>query len=268
MKPSVWTQYFGDLTPEQALTELTEEGFYAAELSDEHSAALFGRGDPEKVGAAFGAYARELGMDLPQGHLILQCDICGPDARRTLDTLKGWLAMYQAIGIQNAVLHVGAYDTTASPAQILDMRVSALTELTGFLRGSEMAICLENIGTCPQAEDLMALIDAVDSPNLAVCLDTGHLHIAHGNQRAFILRVGKHLRALHIADNQGETDQHMAPYGRGDIPWPEVMAALREVGYNGLFNLEIPGENSAPLPVRRAKLRYIRQLCAYMLAEL
>lgn len=268
MKPSVWTQYFGDLTPEQALTELTAGGFYAAELSDEHSAELFSRGDPERVGAAFGAYARDLGMDLPQGHLILQCDICGPDARRTLDTLKGWLTMYRAIGIQNAVLHVGAYDTTASPAEILDMRVRALTELTDFIAGTDMAVCMENIGTCPQVGDLLALIDAVDSPNLGICLDTGHLHIVQGDQKDFILQAGKRLRALHIADNQGETDQHMMPFGRGSVNWAEVMDGLRRIGYNGLFNLEIPGENSAPLPVRRAKLGYIRQLCAYMLAEL
>ena len=60
----------------------------------------------------------------------------------------------------------------------------------------------------------------------------------------------------------------MMPFGRGSVNWAEVMDGLRRIGYNGLFNLEIPGENSAPLPVRRAKLGYIRQLCAYMLAEL
>ncbi len=59
-------------------------------------------------------------------------------------------------------------------------------------------------------------------------------------------------------------DKHMMPYGRGNIDFDEVMKALAQVGYTGLFNLEIPGEFNAPLEIRMAKLKYIKYLCEAM----
>jgi len=44
-----------------------------------------------------------------------------------------------------------------------------------------------------------------------------------------------------------------------------VIHALREVGYEGLFNLEIPGERLAPLDIRGYKLEYIRKCYEYMM---
>ena len=55
-----------------------------------------------------------------------------------------------------------------------------------------------------------------------------------------------------------------ARYG---IDWKEVMQALREVDYQGLFNLEIIGERNAPMPIKRAKLAFIRTMCDYMLSD-
>lgn len=72
------------------------------------------------------------------------------------------------------------------------------------------------------------------------------------------------LRALHIADNEGLTDQHIVPYGRGTVAWDEVMRALNASDYDGLFNYEVPGEISAPFEIRKAKLRYIKEMTQYM----
>ena len=59
----------------------------------------------------------------------------------------------------------------------------------------------------------------------------------------------------------------MMPYGRGTVDWDDVMAGLSEVGYAGLFNMEIPGEIRAPLDVKRMKLGYAKQVAEYMLGS-
>ena len=41
---SMWTSFFMDLSPEDALRELARAGWPCAELSDEHSRALLERG--------------------------------------------------------------------------------------------------------------------------------------------------------------------------------------------------------------------------------
>ena len=75
MKLSIWSSYYADLSPEAAIAELASHGFVWCELSDEQSLALMERGDPAAVGAAFGAYAREKGITVLQGHLTLKAKI-------------------------------------------------------------------------------------------------------------------------------------------------------------------------------------------------
>ena len=50
---SVWTSYYVQLSPEDAVLELKKHGLSCAELSDEHGYVLLQRGEPEAVGAAF-----------------------------------------------------------------------------------------------------------------------------------------------------------------------------------------------------------------------
>ena len=86
------------------------------------------------------------------------------------------------------------------------------------------------------------------------------------SQSDFISAAGARLKALHIADNDGSSDMHLMPYGRGRIDWQSVMTSLAEVGYDRLYNLEIPGESRAPLEVRELKLDYIKRMCEYLLS--
>ena len=66
---------------------------------------------------------------------------------------------------------------------------------------------------------------------------------------------GAHLIATHISDNNGSGDQHLTP-GGGTIDWLAVMKALGEIGYEGLFNLEIPGERHRVPAIRQLKTRH------------
>jgi len=57
----------------------------------------------------------------------------------------------------------------------------------------------------------------------------------------------------------------MMPFGHGTVNWDAVIRALKRIGYTGLFNLEIPGETRCPIPVRLAKLDYLKSMLALML---
>jgi sugar phosphate isomerase/epimerase len=109
----------------------------------------------------------------------------------------------------------------------------------------------------------------LDPEHFGICLDTGHLNLCPDkDQRNFILKAGNHLKALHIADNQGETDQHMMPFGRGNVDFIEVVRALHEIHYKGLFNLEIPGENHKPDDILGYKLEYICKCYDYLMKQI
>jgi sugar phosphate isomerase/epimerase len=271
MTPAIWSSYYIDLTPEEMVAELARAHWLYSELSDEHGAALLGRGDPVQVGREFGRMAREQGVTFPQGHLWLAADIAGEQQGQTVDRLRGWLDLFQAVGVRCGVLHPGGgamRKAGCSAEEVFDARVAALSALCEHVRGSEFVICLENIWTtAPLAGDLLALIEAVGSEHLGICLDTGHLNLVGGEQGIFVRRAAGALKALHLADNDGSGDQHLMPFARGTVRWAELTTALREIGYAGLLNFEIPGENRCPLAIRRAKLVYLKSVAEYLVRE-
>ena len=259
MNPAMWSCYLFDLSPEDAVRKFAAGGWMELELGDEHASILLSRGEAGKIGREYKRFAADLGVSFPQGHLWLGCDIAAVNQAATLDKLTPWLDLFVGVGVKAAVLHPGGDEMTkqgASTAKILDANVAALRAITSHLRGSGMTICLENCGQ--DVRELKSLIHTAGSEGLAICLDTGHHNLIKGNQGNFIREAGLLLQALHLHDNDGSGDQHLMPYGAGKIDWKDVFSALKEVGYHGLYNWEIPGERRGPVEVRLAKLDYLR----------
>jgi sugar phosphate isomerase/epimerase len=77
---------------------------------------------------------------------------------------------------------------------------------------------------------------------LCCCVDTGHVNKAmrFGNPtpQEFIRAMGCAVKCLHLNDNNTLTDQHKPPM-TGVIDWKEILSALKEIGYDGVFNLEL-----------------------------
>lgn len=266
---SIWSGYYYDLSPEKALARLKKRGVTVTELSDDHGKMLIERpGDPREIGRAFGAYARELGMTIPQGHLWLGCRlVSNPDA---VEILKKWIDLYEAIGIKNMVLHLDVYNMEdKSIAEIHAANLEKLKEIDDYITGRNIRICLENLFRrgIDHIDQLLMMLERIGSDQFGITLDTGHLNIVKTtSQRDFILAAGSALHALHINDNEGEKDQHLMPFGRGTVDFAEVIAALKEIGYNGIFNYELPGEALfCPLMVRDRKLRYIKEGYRYLM---
>ena len=269
MELSVWSSYYYDLSPEEAVLRFKSCGINAMELSTEHAEVLLGRDDPIAAGRAFSRFAAAHGMQITQGHLWLQARIVSDP--QAVSVLKKWIDLYEAIGIQNMVLHMDGYNMEdRTVAEIHDLNVEKLSEIAEYIAGKEFYICLENLFRpgSKHINELLSVIHRLHSDRFGITLDTGHLNITGStSQREFILSAGEKLRAIHIADNQGETDQHLMPFGKGTVDFTEVVQALREVRYQGVFNYEIPGENHCPLPVRDAKLRYIRETYRYLMEQ-
>lgn len=275
MKYSVWSYYLRELSPEEQIKAYRDCGFSCAELSDEDGFILLDRAPGEKVGRELKKYADDHGFAYPQGHLWLKANIVADNYKETADALKNWLDMYEALDIHAAVLHTGRNDNI-SPEERDARRVWVLSALTDYIKDTNISICLENLtNDLHTSAPILSLIDRVcettpaAKDHLGVCLDTGHLNLfTEESQYDFIKNCGNRLRALHIADNEGKSDQHMMPYGKGNVNWNDVINGLREIGYTGLFNLEIPGESHAPMEIKLAKLRYVREICKYMTGKI
>jgi sugar phosphate isomerase/epimerase len=76
-----------------------------------------------------------------------------------------------------------------------------------------------------------------------VCMDTGHTNKAmrfNNNPKPedAIRMLGSRINTLHLHDNDTMTDQHKIPM-TGCIDWHAVLSALDDIGYSGVYMLEV-----------------------------
>lgn len=274
-RKSIYLSFYEDLPAKQAVEILTDAGFVYGEISEDHLRELLQQGDPAEVGAQFGRFAKEHGISLTQGHLsFAKGDWM--TSEKTVEKLKPELTLYAALGVKNAVLHANGDDTLAPEvryARVVE-NVRKVAEFAGTLG---ITVCLENLMTTDYlrtADSMIQLIQDAGDKHLGICLDTGHLHLCNAkgwvtySQREFIHTAGSYLQAMHVVDNDGFGDTHQMPFSaRYGVDWKEVMTALRDIRYPGLFNIECVGEQIAPLHIRRIKLDYISKMCDYMFTD-
>jgi sugar phosphate isomerase/epimerase len=83
-----------------------------------------------------------------------------------------------------------------------------------------------------------ALLTKLAGRDIGFCLDVGHLTAyAHSTWQAFLDVLLPWLRHLHLHDNSGERDEHIA-IGRGCFPFRELFAFLRQRQLHPLITLE------------------------------
>lgn len=103
-------------------------------------------------------------------------------------------------------------------------------------------------------------------PAAAPCWDTGHGHRQSVSQTAGIGTLGSRLKATHIQDNDGVSDQHILPY-QGTINWNEVVRALKSIGYEGDFTYETHNSiRNLPDGIRDSGLKYAHDLGSYIIS--
>lgn len=87
------------------------------------------------------------------------------------------------------------------------------------------------------AAELLELVAFIDHPQIQVCWDTGHANIQGVDQYQSLVELGPALQAVHIADNYGDVDSHVAPF-QGTTNMDAVMQGLLDNGYQGYFTFE------------------------------
>ncbi|MBJ7338946.1 TIM barrel protein [Mycolicibacterium sp.] len=101
--------------------------------------------------------------------------------------------------------------------------------------------CVENLNTIvdhpgvplARAKDTLALIEGVAHPNVRMMLDLYHAQIGEGNLIELVRRCGAAIGEIQVADVPGRCQP-----GTGEIYYPAIAIALRDMGYRGTVGLE------------------------------
>jgi hydroxypyruvate isomerase len=117
----------------------------------------------------------------------------------------------------------------------------ALERIGDLGAAADVTFCVENLNTIvdhpgvplARAKDTLALVEAVDHPNVKMMLDLYHAQIGEGNLIALLRDSIEHLGEVQVADVPGRCEP-----GTGEIHYPAIARALRDIGFSGTVGLE------------------------------
>jgi len=211
----------------------------------------------------------------PMGRPLLDDGSLLADTIRCIDACGIW-------GIRNLVVHSG-YAPGLSKEETFEKNKLFFLPLLERAERYGVNILVENFnkmgvnGTywIDNAPDLLHMINCVDHPLFHAVWDVGHANMQEMPQDEALRLLGDHVRALHIQDNMGDRDAHLAPF-LGTLNLDAVINGLLDIGYNGYFTFEVgaffaPAQNrrlysrdsrlvNAPIELRDAFERYLYDL--------
>ncbi len=153
------------------------------------------------------------------------------------------------VGVKWTVMH--PYDIGKTDEERARINIEKLRPYVEYAKNLGVGIAVENtprqlywydehhLGYFYHAEHLIPIVDTLNNEfgNVGICWDTGHANLAMESQYDDLIKVGKRLKVLHVADNSCQTDDHLPPF-LGYTNFKEIMKALKEIGYEGTFNFE------------------------------
>lgn len=157
--------------------------------------------------------------------------------------LTAGLDVVAAVGADFAVVHpcwrrdaeMTRRDRRAGARLVTD----SLRRLVPAAEARGVRLALENmppplIGD--RIEDLVGIVAAVDSPTVGICFDTGHAAMT-GRPIRMWRKAERLITTMHVHDNGGREDQHLAPF-QGTLDWTGLRRQLDRAAYDGDFTLE------------------------------
>ena len=167
---------------------------------------------------------------------------------------------YLAAALEKCVAMCGALDCPyiiVHPAKLDDrdeewrVNMALYRGIMPALKEHHVTCCLENMFVTKNGRvmesvcaDPYEACDYIDELNdiagqkcFAFCLDTGHALLTGRDIYTALMKLGSRVETLHIHDNDGRSDQHMAPY-MGVLDWDRFIMGVRDSGYAGGLSFE------------------------------
>ncbi len=195
--------------------------------------------------------AEKFGFTFVQAHAP-DCDIRGEGMEKgILGTIRS-IEACGILGIKNMVIHSGFFrEIKYSDDKELYFKANEpfFRALIPAMEENNVNILFENttLKHCPEncffpikGKDLNDFVSYMNHPLFATAWDIGHANMDGTDHYTEIMDMGKNLKAIHVHDNNGLRDEHIAPF-LGTSDYDSLMKGLIDSGFSGYFTLESDG---------------------------
>jgi sugar phosphate isomerase/epimerase len=160
------------------------------------------------------------------------------------------------LGSDCVSLWAGVAHDGASPEEIDARLIAGLTSVLDYAAERNVPVGFEPepgmvIDTMASFASLLA---ALPHPQLRLTLDIGHLHCQGETPIAEQIELWQHLLVnVHLEDMRAGVHEHLM-FGKGEMDFAPIMAALQQVGYDGGVHVELSRHSHAgPKAVAQAR---------------
>jgi L-ribulose-5-phosphate 3-epimerase len=228
-------------------------GFDGLEVAISGEGALTPDSNEQQI-AAVGASIRNEGLEVAgvATGLLWETSLSHPDAKireKGKDIVRREIAIAKALGVDAVLVVPGSVDVFFLPtAPVVDYREAfkraseAISAVLPDAKTAGVRIGIENVWnrflTSPL--EMVQFIDSFNSPNVGAYFDVGNVMLT-GYPDQWIKALGKRICRVHVKDFRRSvaTASGFVDLLSGDVDWPAVTAALREVGYDGFVTAEM-----------------------------
>jgi sugar phosphate isomerase/epimerase len=185
-----------------------------------------------------------IGKGLPEGHAL---DALEVEPRRVaLEMTKRQVDDASRLGATHAYLGPGT-DYSSRARTYFDEACVLLADHAGQRK---VRLCMEPVPGKPlaSAADVLAWLERIGHPNLALLLDVGHCLLSGEEPARMVRQAGQRLGYVHLDDNDGVSDLHW-PLLTGCLTEAilrATLAALTAQRYSAALTLELKPENPEP----------------------
>lgn len=175
----------------------------------------------------------------------------GPEFDREIEQVNKWVDIAAKLGAPNMRVFAGRPNKQMSREQIFDQVVKGLKRACAYAGTKGVFLAMENHGFMTEtADNVIAIVKAVDHPWMGANLDTGNFS---GDHYGEVRKLAKHAIVCQfktqVSDpgGGGKKNRKPADYGR-------LFQILREVNYRGSVALEYEGEDArkeVPIEIRK-----------------
>lgn len=177
------------------------------------------------------------------------------DRQRRIQFLKLAIDAAEFLGSDCVSLWSGRVRDQAAEPEIWGRLVASLQEVLDYARDRGVIIGFEpEPGMFIDTMDRFAeLRHRLQSPNLKLTLDVGHLHCQRETPIAdYISKWQSEIVNIHIEDMRVGIHEHLM-FSEGEMDFPPILAALRQANYRGGIHVELSRHShEGPTAAKRA----------------
>ena len=252
----------GTLDPREAIRMAKEHGFQGIELGIGDSGGLH-LGSTEAECKALRQAAEQAGLKMETAATGLYWDRALGDLdqdkrAKAKQDLEAMIRITSWLGAKTLLFIPGAVEVFFLPErpiypydEVLKYAREGIEQALPRAEQHGVTLAIENVWNklFMSPTELRDFIDSFSSPFLGAYIDVGNV-LPFGFPEQWIRILRNRIRAVHFKDFRKSvgTADGFVDLLEGDVNWPEVMAALREIGYQGSVAAEmIPGYKHHPM---------------------